>query len=44
MALLHQLDGGGRLGSRALLDLGLGSSVRHLDLELDQELHEPSVT
>jgi hypothetical protein len=35
--LVRQLRGGGRLADLALLDLGTSSSVRGVDVELDQE-------
>jgi hypothetical protein len=37
--LVHQLRGAGRLAALALLDLGASSSVRDVDVELDQEFH-----
>jgi hypothetical protein len=40
MAVMHQPGCGDRLGSLAIADFRLRRSVRHLDLELHQELHD----
>ena len=39
MPFVHQLGRGGCLGFVAFLDLRLRSSVRNVDLELDEEFH-----